>query len=85
MFIWGFKIEFWRCLFKVIFVVEGEIDDFDDMEVDDVEGGVGWLGGLEGVGLEVEEKGIMDGVFCELLTGAEVVIVVNLKIAVRRG
>lgn len=72
-------------MLKVIPAAEGETDDFDDMEVDDAEGGAGWPGGPEGAGLEAEEKGTMDGVLCELLTGAEVATAVNLKTAARRG
>lgn len=41
--------------------VTGEITDFRDTEVDDAERGVGWLSSPGEAGLEVDEKGSVDG------------------------
>lgn len=56
-----------------------DTEDFDDMELDDAERGVGWPRGPEEAGLEAGENGSREGVLCGLLTGAEVAPAVNLK------
>lgn len=83
MLIWEFGTELWSCLLKIIPDADGVTEDLDDKELDDAERGAGWLRGPEEAGLEAEEKGSIEGVLCELWTGAEVAAAVNLKMAAR--